>query len=809
MPMPQLRRRPVERRPALRTKTVLICCALATLSAFMLCGWMLSDAREDATRQADQAAGNIAAAVEQDVARNIELFDLSLQAVIDGLQLPGIGELSAEMRHRVLFDRSASARYLAFINALDATGSVIADSQQTQYPTNWSSRDYFIAHRRDASLGIYIGRPFATTQDELAGITISRRMSHPDGTFAGVVVGGMRLAYFRELFSRLQLGPHGSIALLRIDGTNLMRLPFDRNDVGRVLDPGSPLHAFLRTNASPVVAKDAIDRVDRRFTFRRVGDLPLVVAVGLATEDIYAAWWARTMFVGFALLVVLLVNGGLAARLLREARRRETTEQASRKKSEFLATLSHELRTPLHGILGYADRLGTEGTLDSAQSRCVAAIADAGRHMRDVVNRVLDQTRVEARGPEPQMRRIDVRELLEQCRALVEPGATARGLPLHCSVAPGVPGLFVTDAARLRQVLVNLLGNAVKFTWRGRIDVRLGGNEERIRFEVADTGVGVPGKRRHRLFQDYERLGAEESGIEGAGLGLAMAARLVRGMGGDIGHRDNQGGGSVFWFDLPAGKEAAAKPAVAETAAPVRRGLRVLVADDTAMGRDVAGAFLGAAGHHVTLAQNGSEVVELAASEDFDVVLMDMRMPVQDGIEATRRIRALGGPRGQVPIVAVTANALDRHVQECRDAGMAGYLAKPFVQAELLAVIGKAVGRCGETAKVIDHEILARLAGQMSVEELDGHLRSLALRIEALLRLLKAPDAFAAPEALADMVQELAGSAGALGFMALSAIARRLQTTLAADPMRATRLVDAFRRAAQAALAELRQREPA
>jgi len=515
------------------------------------------------------------------------------------------------------------------------------------------------------------------------------------------------------------------------------------------------------------------------------------------------------MFVGFALLVVLLGNGVLAARFLGEARRREATEQASRKKSEFLATLSHELRTPLHGILGYADRLGREGILDAAQSRYVAAIADAGRHMRDVVNRVLDQTRVEARGPELHMRRIDVRELLEQCRALVEPGATARGLPLHCGVAPGVPRLFVTDGARLRQVLVNLLGNAVKFTWHGRIDVRVGGNEERITFEVVDTGVGVPAKRRHRLFQDYERLGAEESGIEGAGLGLAMAARLVRGMGGDIGHRDNPGGGSVFWFDLPAGTEKAAEPAVAENAAPVRCGLRVLVADDTATGRDVAGAFLRAAGHHVTLAQNGSEVVELAASEDFDVVLMDMRMPVQDGIEAARRIRALGGPRGQVPIVAVTANALDRHVQECRDAGMAGHPAKPFVQAELLAVVGKAVGRRGETAKVIDHEILAQLAGQMSVEELDGHLRCLALRIEALLRQLKAPDAFAAPDGLADMVHELAGSAGALGFRALSAIARRLQTTLEADPMRATRLVDEFRRAAQAALAELRQRQPA
>src|SRR5271157_2334182 len=170
----QLRPGHSERRgPALTTRTVLICCALAMLSIFMLCGWMLSDASDDATREADQAAANVASAVEQDVARNIELFDLSLQAVIAGLQLPGLADLSPEMRRRVLFDRSASARYLAFINALDENGNVIADSQPTPHTTNWSSRDYFIAHRRDSAVEIFISRPFAATQDDVASITIS------------------------------------------------------------------------------------------------------------------------------------------------------------------------------------------------------------------------------------------------------------------------------------------------------------------------------------------------------------------------------------------------------------------------------------------------------------------------------------------------------------------------------------------------------------------------------------------------------------------------------------------------------------
>ena len=799
-------RRPLGGGRPLTTTQALICCALAAFGFVFICGVMVRDARDDATRTADQQAANLAALVVQDAARNISLFDLSLQAVVAGLQLPGLAELSPEMRHRVLFDRSASARHLAFISALNANGDVIADSQQEPLG-NWANRDYFIAQKRDASDQLFISRPFATASDGNATIAFSRRVSRPDGTFAGVVVGGMRLAYFRDLFSQLDLGAHGSIALLHTDGTYLMRLPFDRNDIGRTLDTASPFRNELRSEATPIVAEDPIDHVARRITVRRINDLPLAVMVGLATEDIYAAWRWRAGYVAFACVLVLLACWELAAQLLREARLRKAADQAGRKKGEYLATLSHELRTPLHGILGYAERLRIQPIFDEAGRRQIAAIADASRHMRDVINGVLAHARVDAHAPEPHMRRVDLPELLEQCRAFVEPGAAARGLRLCCTAAAGAPQQFVTDEAMLRQVLLNLLGNAVKFTETGSIELRLSGSEHRITCEVADTGIGVPSELRHRLFHDYERLGADQRGFEGSGLGLSMARTLVHGLGGEIGHRDNAGGGAVFWFWVPAGQLSQEPPLPAnDSVAP--GPLNILIADDSLISRDSTAVTLRGAGHCVIEARDGSEVVELAESRDFDVILMDLRMPVLDGVEATRRIRALGGSRGQIPIVAMTANALEAPIRHCREAGMDGYLTKPVTEVELMAAIAKAVRGRGPL-QVIDHEILASLAAHMSPQDLDGHLRALSVRVEAMLRSLAAPDAFAAADALGETAHELASSAGVLGFTTLAEMARRLETALAVEPARAKAAMEAFRQAALAALAELRHREPA
>jgi hypothetical protein len=767
-------------------------------------------ARWSAQQQADAAASRLAATVQQDIARNLELLDLTLRATIGGLELPAIQALGTETRSQLLFDRTPRDRYVSFIEALNDKGDVIAASPPPQYGENWANRDYFIALRSGTANELFIGRPFATTHDDTAAIPIGRRITDQDGKFAGLVVIGLRLAYFRDLFNQLALGPHSSAALLRDDGVILMRLPFDLNDIGRTLDATAPFSTFKKDGSALVAAADSIDHVGRRYTFRRVGNLPLVVSIGVADDAGYGIWLTDLwlLLLSFGTLSTLLVM--LLGWLSRERRQRAAAEHESHEKSRFLTTLSHELRTPLHGVLGCADQLMQGGGLSAAQSRPVAEIVRAGKHMRDVVNVVLDYARIEAFGPALHMRRCNPRLLAEECLAVVEPGARARGIATQIKVAPGTPMHFVTDDMQFRQILMNLLSNAVKYTNRGKVELRLKGDQEKLTIEVIDTGIGIPEGLRHRLFKEYERFGAERTSIEGTGLGLAIAERLARRMGGHMGHRDNPPGGSIFWLELPAGIATEPDAVVEDTALAPDCCLAVLVVDDSELNRNVAVAFLRDAGHATTEAHDGREAVWLATAHDFDVVLMDMRMTGLDGLEATRRIRALAGWRGKVPIVAVTANALDEHVEQCRRAGMSDHLAKPFTQAELLAVVQRSAARrpreLAELTPTINQQSVEELTACMSADTIHELFDCLASRIEALLRKLAEPTPFAAPELLVDLAHELAGGAGALGFSTLSDIASEFQNAVATDTTSAARMVIELRREAEAVLRELRHR---
>jgi len=267
-----------------RTRAWLLPGALATACfAAVLVATFLAE-RADALRRADDVAATVAGIVERDIARNGELFDLALKTAVDGLQVPGIWDVSEQMRNLVLFGRALGIKHLGFIELLDESGNVIA-APTRPHGSNWAGRDYFAAHRRDASLGLHVSRPFATGQEDFVSIAFSRRIAHPDGSFAGVAVASLRLGYVRDLFSRLALGPHGSVTLLRSDGTVLMRRPFDRNDIGRTLERGSSFLDVVAAGASRQVLADPVDHVRRQFAVRMIGDLPLAVSVGLASED--------------------------------------------------------------------------------------------------------------------------------------------------------------------------------------------------------------------------------------------------------------------------------------------------------------------------------------------------------------------------------------------------------------------------------------------------------------------------------------------------------------------------------------------
>jgi CheY-like chemotaxis protein len=212
----------------------------------------------------------------------------------------------------------------------------------------------------------------------------------------------------------------------------------------------------------------------------------------------------------------------------------------------------------------------------------------------------------------------------------------------------------------------------------------------RLRVEVADTGPGIKDTARDRLFHDFERLDAP-SAVEGSGLGLAIAARFVRLMGGTIGHCPNPCGGSIFWLELPRNEPVPSAPAEVAMTVPSLAAQRVLLVDDIAMNRDVVGAFLRSAGHMVWLAENGEDGIRLASEHTFDAILMDVRMPEMDGLEATRRIRALPAPHGRVPILALTAGVLPEEIAECEAAGMDGLVVKPVEYTRLMQAIADTV----------------------------------------------------------------------------------------------------------------------
>jgi CheY-like chemotaxis protein/two-component sensor histidine kinase len=337
---------------------------------------------------------------------------------------------------------------------------------------------------------------------------------------------------------------------------------------------------------------------------------------------------------------------------------------------------------------------------------------EAGAHLLQVINRVLDLSEVESGHAELRLSEIDPRDVGRVCLNLVRPTAEAKGLALEFITLPDVPPRLTTDMTRLRQVLLNLLGNAVKFTIRGRVELRLRPAPDGVglRFEVADTGPGIPVQRRSRLFQEFERLDAEVDGpVEGAGLGLAIVARFAALLGGSVGYESDPGGGSVFWLQLPIDQAAnrdrryTDAPAKVDPAAPLVRELRILVVDDTLMNREITSAFLRAAAHTVTCAESGADAIAAVASTDFDVVLMDVRMPGMDGIEATRRIRAMAGPRARVPIMALTAQAFTEQLEVCLQAGMDSHLSKPFTPEALQVAVANTV-------------VVAKLRGKLTVD---------------------------------------------------------------------------------------------
>ncbi len=377
----------------------------------------------------------------------------------------------------------------------------------------------------------------------------------------------------------------------------------------------------------------------------------------------------------------------LKAAMAELAAARDAAAAAGAARMAFLARMSHELRTPLNGILGFAQLLQDDPRLAADQREQLRIINSAGGHLLSLVNSLLDLSKIEAGRMELALRPVRLRHLLEGCVALLNPEAARKTIALRMEFDASLPASVMVDPTRLRQMMLNLMSNAVKFTPVGgavTLAVRPLPDGE-VRLEVRDTGPGIAPEQRRNLFQDFVQLGDPEAvEVEGTGLGLAITARLADMMGGCIGHDPAPGGGSVFWIEIPL-RPAETPPPAALPAGPrpAVASMHLLVVDDIAANREVARALLRADGHSVETASDALQAIERVAEGGIDAVLMDVQMPDIDGLEATRRIRALPAPMGQVPVLAVTASALPEQIEACRAAGMDGHLAKPIERLSL------------------------------------------------------------------------------------------------------------------------------
>lgn len=389
---------------------------------------------------------------------------------------------------------------------------------------------------------------------------------------------------------------------------------------------------------------------------------------------------------------------------LRQAR--DAAEQAAVVKSEFLANMSHELRTPLTSIIGFTALAASEPDMPGKVRHYIDRVAIASKALLTLVNDVLDFSKLEAGEIRLEPRPIDMAGLAADAMALFSELAAEKGIALTLDLDPQLPAAILADSDRLRQVLLNLLGNAVKFTTEGRVTLQVGFDkaEETLTVSVIDTGPGIGADRCSQLFQRFSQIdGSSTRNFGGTGLGLAICKGLVEAMGGVIGVDTEEGRGSRFWFSLPT---TAVDPASAASAggavAAMNLGNRFLVVDDNRANRDLVRAILATLGADIVEACDGLEGVNAAMELPFDVILMDMRMPVLSGPEAVAEIRK-GGPNAATPIIAFSASAEAGQMQELRRLGFDGCLPKPFTLIDLIHAVETALTSTEPPLGMIDN----------------------------------------------------------------------------------------------------------
>jgi signal transduction histidine kinase/CheY-like chemotaxis protein len=422
-------------------------------------------------------------------------------------------------------------------------------------------------------------------------------------------------------------------------------------------------------------------------------------SLGFGSLLLWNGYWSTHLNVGVGLLVGIIVLPVFFLGVLRRLRQVSElkielahSRLADKAKDQFLATMSHEIRTPMNGILGMAEALAAT-ELDGRQREHLHIITRSVESLLNIINDILDYSKITSNTLALEAVPVDLEQMLGDIHALMRTAAEQQGIDLEFDVEPSAGGWYLGDPTRLRQIALNLVGNAIKFTQRGgvRVTCRQGdfAGGCNLELKIRDSGIGIPADRLGAIFRQFEQ--ADNSTTRrygGTGLGLAISRRLARMMGGDISVKSAEGKGSTFTvlLRLPRAEKPVAAP-VAEPGQLPDFGLRALVAEDNKFNQVVVRSLARRIGISVDIAENGAEAVRMLEGGDYDLVFMDIRMPVMNGYEAAARIRARGDAVGRIPILAVTAEATRADIQQCLDAGMDHHLPKPLRIADVVAAV--------------------------------------------------------------------------------------------------------------------------
>jgi len=458
-------------------------------------------------------------------------------------------------------------------------------------------------------------------------------------------------------------------------------------------------------------------------------------------------------------------------------RSRDAAEEATRAKSDLIASISHELRTPLNGVIGFTNLLLNEN-LPAEQRRYATFAHDAGSSLLAIINNILDLSKMEAGKLTLVETDFSIVELAVSCNTVVWHAARERGLDLNFVLKPEVVNFVRGDPGRIRQVLLNLLSNAIKYTEKGSVVLAIAKVKDLakgavLRFSVTDTGIGIDKEQQSRLFQKFSQV-EDRNGIylRGTGLGLAICKTLVENMGGQIGVISTPGLGSQFWFTLPL-EFAVGDGHPEQRSKAAGSGAKILLVEDAPMNQELMLTLLRRAGHTVDVVGDGQGAIEAARMLAFDLVLMDVQLPRMDGMTATRAIRQLEGAGSRVPIIAMTARALAGDAEKCLAAGMNDHLSKPVDPAALLAMIDRWAGRQGGEAQprersapaVQDLQVLKDLEAHLGRAKLDDLLARARRELPRLLERIN--ENRSEPQLLERSAHELLSVAGTAGLLEL------------------------------------------